>query len=107
MKNLSGGFVNKKSNSKLEDIVDSYFDCNPKDKRNVFQKRPKCFYCEVKDAVWENSILNEYCCNECVPRGCSCRLFKIKKSKLFSVSNYAYMRNEFYEELPCEDWHIF
>jgi hypothetical protein len=107
MKDCSDDNSIKQSKKFLDDVISSYYECNPNKKRTVFEKRPKCFYCDIKDAVWENSILEEYCCNDCVPRGCSCRLFKIKKNKRFSIENYYYSKNSFGEELPCEDWHIF
>ena len=108
MKDLNKGKSESSSPKKfLDNVISSYYECNPKEKKHTFEKRPKCVYCEENDAIWENSVIKEYCCNECVPRGCSCRLFKIKKRKSFSIDNYYYAKDEFGEELPCEDWHIF
>lgn len=97
----------KQSKKDLDQIISSYYESNPNKIKNTFQKRPVCFYCQSKPAIWENIMLKEYCCDDCVPRGCSCTLFKIKKNKKFSIENYYYMKDKFGQELPCEDWHIF
>jgi hypothetical protein len=107
MKDYSSDKFASSSKKFLDEIISSYYECNPKDNKSTFEKRPKCFYCEINDAIWENSMLKEYCCNDCVPRGCSCRLFQVKKRKKFLIDNYSYQRDEFGNELPCEDWHIF
>jgi hypothetical protein len=90
-----------------ETIISSFYESNPKESRPVYKIRPKCMICGVNLAIWENSILKDYCCDECVPRGCSCRLRKIKKNKSFFVDNYTYTLGEDGQELPCEDWHKF
>lgn len=90
-----------------ENVISSYYKSNPKEYRKTFKIRPACGICETNKAIWENSIIDEYRCHECVPRGCSCRLRKIKKNVLFSIENYTYMLGDDGEELPCEDWHKF
>jgi hypothetical protein len=107
MKNHQETKIASTSKKILDKVVSSYYECNPKDNRFTFDKRPKCIYCGTSDAQWENSILKEYCCNDCVPRGCSCRLYKIKNQKNFSIENFSYEKDEFGDELPCEDWHFF
>lgn len=90
-----------------ENVISSFYKSNPKECRKTFKIRPICGICEVSKAIWENSIIEEYCCNECVPRGCSCRLRKMRKNKFFSIDNYTYTLGDDGEELPCEDWHKF
>lgn len=90
-----------------ENVISSFYDSNPKECRKTFKIRPICGICGVSKAIWENSIIEEYCCNQCVPRGCSCRLRKMKRNKFFSIENYTYILGDDGEELPCEDWHKF
>ena len=90
-----------------ENVISSLYKSNPKECRKTFKIRPFCGLCEVNKAVWENSIIEEYRCNECVPRGCSCRLRKIRKNNFFLIDNYTYTIGDDGEELPCEDWHKF
>lgn len=79
-------------------VISSFFvDSNEK-------KRPKCEYCIVQDACWENIVVKSYCCDECVPRGCSCRLYIPEKRRHFSVENYIYKTDSNGNDLPCEDW---
>jgi len=63
----------------------------------------KCGYCSVNDATWKNTLVNDYTCDECVPRGCSCRLYKKTKRAAF-LAQYDYEKDKDGKELPCEDW---
>jgi len=63
----------------------------------------KCSYCSVKNATWNNTIINDVTCDECVPRGCSCRLYKTGKRAAF-LAQYDYEKDKNGKELPCEDW---
>ena len=65
--------------------------------------KTKCNGC-IKNAVWKNSISGVCCCDECVPRGCSCRLYKKVKRAVFFIDNYDYKKNKNKLEFPCEDW---
>lgn len=107
MDNISQSISASSQKKIWENVVSSFYDSNPKESRKVFGIRPKCMLCGVKQAIWENSILEDYCCDECVPRGCSCRLRKIKKNTNFLIENYIYSIGEDGLELPCEDWHKF
>lgn len=64
----------------------------------------KCSYCEVQKATFKNTVVHEYACDSCVPRGCSCRLYKKTKRTGFSIENYDYVKDKEGKELPCEDW---
>jgi hypothetical protein len=64
----------------------------------------KCNFCDVTEAKWQNIILKDYACDDCVPRGCSCKL-KVKEGrKGFSIRDYEYCTDKKGNELPCEDW---
>jgi len=63
----------------------------------------KCYGCP-QDAIWRNTISGVCYCNECVPRGCSCRLYKKAKRAVFLIGNYDYKKDRRGLELPCEDW---
>ena len=58
----------------------------------------KCMFC-AKQAKWKHSYLNEYTCDDCVPRNCSCTLYKRVKRASFLIRDYDYKRNK-----TCEDW---
>jgi len=107
MDNISQSILASSRNNIWEKVISSFYAANPKECRKIFKVRPICSICRVSKAIWENSIIEEYCCNECVPRGCSCRLRKIRKNKFFLIENYTYMLDNDGEELPCEDWHKF
>lgn len=64
----------------------------------------KCKTCLYSNAKWFNTILNDYACNECVPRGCSCKLKKIFNLSGLNVEDYEYILDKNGKELPCEDW---
>lgn len=63
-----------------------------------------CFYCGMSNVSWKNVLTFDYSCSECVPRGCSCRLYKASERNGFSVQDYKYELDEDGKELPCEDW---
>lgn len=64
----------------------------------------KCSYCGVQEAKWKNILVLDYVCDECVPRGCSCHLYKKGKRATFNVDDYHYKKGKDGKELPCEDW---
>lgn len=107
MKSNSDCNNNNNQRNLWEVVLSAFYESNPKDKRNSFVTRPTCDFCDVKDAVWENSVIQEYRCGDCVPRGCSCRLVKTAKGRKFDVEEYKYKLDETGAELPCEDWHKF
>ena len=63
-----------------------------------------CTFCNSKKVKWKNSILLYYACDECVPRGCSCTLYKLSKRTDFSIEDYEYKLGDDKLELPCEEW---
>jgi len=67
--------------------------------------RNKCTNCEVREAIWRNIFSTTvYACDECVPRGCSCRLYKKAKRAAFLIKQYDHQKDKFGKYLPCEDW---
>jgi hypothetical protein len=64
----------------------------------------KCDNCGSTEVKWKNTLLFIFACDECVPRGCSCRLKKIKERETFFISDYVYEEDSEGNELPCEDW---
>jgi len=64
----------------------------------------KCKFCKTLNAKWYNSLLKEHSCDECIPRGCSCRLKKIRNSSGFHIEDYEYILDKQGKELPCENW---
>lgn len=66
--------------------------------------KDKCGYCVVKVAKWKHEIVDDYACDDCVPRGCSCHIYEKRKRKSFSVDNYEYKKDKCGRELPCEEW---
>jgi len=65
--------------------------------------KPKCETCGVQDAKWKHVYLYQYACDRCVPRGCSCRIFKKVKRAAFLLQ-YEYKKDKTGKEYPCEDW---
>ena len=63
-----------------------------------------CSFCNSKAVRWKNNISFYYSCDECVPRGCSCNLYKLSERIDFSIDDYEYKLGEDGLELPCEDW---
>lgn len=62
----------------------------------------KCEFCNSK-ANWKHVyMINQYTCNECVPKNCGCTIYEKRKNSLFSVENYDYLKNK-----VCEDWEKF
>jgi hypothetical protein len=70
---------------------------------NFVLLKTKCEICGVRDAKWKHSYLFNYACNDCVPRGCSCRLLKKTKRAAFLIQ-YEYRKDRNGKEYPCEDW---
>jgi hypothetical protein len=68
--------------------------------------KSKCQTCGVKDAKWRHSYLFHYACDDCVPRGCSCRILKNSKRAAFLIQ-YEYKKDKRGKEYPCEDWDRF
>ena len=67
----------------------------------------KCNTCAIVNAKWFNSLSKEYACDNCIPRGCSCRLKKKSDRSGFNIQDYEYMMDKHGRELPCEDWSKF
>lgn len=70
----------------------------------VEQSSFRCFYCGNKKVYWKNSTTNDLSCKDCVPRGCSCKLYKVSKRTNFSIDDYQYELDSDGLELPCEEW---
>lgn len=67
----------------------------------------KCSYCVVCDARWVNTLVTDYACDECIPRGCSCRIYCTTEDGYdYNVDNWEYEKDSNGNELPCEDWVI-
>ena len=64
----------------------------------------KCVYCDSTEVKWKNTVMFDYACEECVPRGCSCTLYKATKRRNFVLDDYKYTLDKDGKELPCEDW---
>ena len=65
----------------------------------------KCSYCGCLDIKWKNSVVFDYACDDCVPRGCSCNLYKKTNRLDFNIEDYCYELDENEKEIPCEDWY--
>ena len=63
-----------------------------------------CSFCNSKNVKWKNSLSFYYSCDECVPRGCSCNLYKLSERTDFSIDDYEYKLGDDNLEIPCEDW---
>lgn len=85
-----------KNKAIIDDIFDKIIPFTP--------KKDKCGYCGVVDAKWKNIVILEYSCDECVPRGCSCNIYKKTNRSSFSVEDYEYKKDRKGRDLPCEDW---
>lgn len=64
----------------------------------------KCYLCSSKKASWRHEILKQNVCNDCVPKGCSCTLKKIKGRSGLQIEDYEYMLDRHGNEVPCKDW---
>lgn len=64
----------------------------------------KCSTCTVREAKWKNTFSALYACDECVPRGCSCRLYRKAKRAAFLIKQYDYQKDKKGKLLHCEDW---
>jgi hypothetical protein len=98
--------VVKKKKTFVEKLWDNIKDIfYPKNVLAFILPKPKCGYCGVQNAKWKNELVNDFACDECVPRGCSCHLYeKPNKRKSFSIEDYEYKTDKNGRELPCEDW---
>jgi hypothetical protein len=95
--------INRLVNNFWGKIVD---DLSPEEKDKLVKfslPLEKCENCAT-NAKWFNSLLKEYSCDECVPRGCSCKLKKIPDRSGLNVEDYEYILDKHGRELPCEDW---
>lgn len=98
-------YNNKPFLTKLWNGIVNVFSSSEKEKIIPFKLEPiKCDYCLVQIAKWKNTIITEYACDDCIPRGCSCRLYEKKKRNGFSIENYKYLTDKKGRELPCEEW---
>lgn len=91
-------------NTFWKSIVDVF---TPEQKEKIVPfvlKNEKCCFCGVSDAKWKHYLLNECVCNDCVPRGCSCTLKKIKGRTGLEIEDYEYLLDKHGNEIPCEDW---
>jgi hypothetical protein len=95
----------KKKKTFLNKLWDNIVDVFSSEKIIPFKpKKDKCGYCGVVNAKWKNMVVLDYACDDCVPRGCSCNLYKKNKRKTFVIEDYAYKTDKDGRELPCEDW---
>lgn len=92
----------KKKKTFLNKLWDNIVDVFSSDKITIF--RNKCGYCGVVNAKWKNTVVLDYACDDCVPRGCSCNLYKKNKKRSFVIEDYVYKTDNMGRELPCEDW---
>jgi hypothetical protein len=83
-----------------DDILGSFNNKIIKFKKPII----KCSFCEVKKATWKHSIVSDYVCDSCVPRGCSCTLYKKVKRATFLIADYDYQKDNQGNDLPCEEW---
>lgn len=67
----------------------------------------KCSFCLTRKANWQHSILKNYACIDCVPRGCSCTLKRIKGRSGLEIEDYEYLLDKNGNEIPCKDWKRF
>jgi hypothetical protein len=96
--------INKLINNFWNKIVDTP-RVEGKQKLIKFSLPPeKCKVCKVANAKWFNSLLKEYSCDECIPRGCSCRLKRKHNFFGLQIEDYEYILDKQGKELPCEDW---
>ena len=64
----------------------------------------KCSLCLTSKAIWSHIFLRQKACNDCVPRGCSCTLKKIKNRSGLEIEDYEYLLDKNGNEVPCKDW---
>jgi len=96
--------INRLINNFWNKIVDN-LSVEEKEKTVKFNlPLEKCRICTVSNAKWFNTVLKEYACDTCVPRGCSCRLKRISNRTKLVIQDYEYMLDKNGRELPCEDW---
>jgi len=85
---------------RLWDWVSSYLFT-----KNITFKKVVCSYCDVKNAKWVNTVVEDYACDECIPRGCSCVMYAVDGNESnLAISNWDYKKDKKGDELPCEDW---
>lgn len=93
----------KKENNiivKIWDWVSSYIFT-----KGVSFKKIKCSYCGIKPSTWINTVVEDYACDDCIPRGCSCTMYAVDGDNAnYSISNWDYKKDKQGNELPCEDW---
>jgi hypothetical protein len=98
----------KKKKTFLNKLWDNIVDVFSSEKIIPFKpKKDKCGYCGVVNAKWKNTVVLDYACDDCVPRGCSCNLYKKNKKRSFVIEefgDYEYKTDKEGRELPCEDW---
>jgi hypothetical protein len=63
----------------------------------------KCIYCGLNFAIWKNSISNVVSCDDCVPRGCRCKIGKTKRAVF--LQNSEQKKDHKGRDVPCEDWY--
>ncbi len=64
----------------------------------------KCYFCLCKKASWRHEILKQNVCSDCVPRGCSCTLRKVKGRTGLEIQDYEYILDKYGNDIPCKDW---
>lgn len=91
--------------NKFWKTIKNAFSSEEKKKIVLFElPKDKCTFCDALEAKWKNKVLMENACNNCVPRGCSCKL-QIKQGRTgLRIQDYEYCIDRLGNELPCEDW---
>jgi len=96
--------INRLVNNFWDKIVDDLSTLETKKLVKFSLPPEKCKTCSCSNAKWFNTLLKEYACDGCVPRGCSCKLKKIYNRSGLNVQDYEYLSDKQGKELPCEDW---
>jgi hypothetical protein len=100
--------VRKKQNRETNNFWNKIVNNLTSEEKNKIVKfyapSEKCRFCLIKNAKWINNLLKEYACDECIPRGCSCRLKKRTDRTGLHIEDYDYDLDKHGREKPCEDW---
>ena len=106
MDNKKTTYIEKDSTRKFWNRIAKTLSKEQKEKIVPLELPPeKCSYCGSTEIIWKNSVVFDYACDECVPRGCSCNLYKKTDRLDFSLDDYSYELDENGNEIPCEDWY--
>ena len=106
MDNKKTTYIRKNSIKKFWNRISKSLSTEQKKKIVVLELPPdKCSYCGSNEVIWKNSVVFDYACDECVPRGCSCNLYKKTDRLDFNLDDYSYLLDDDGREFPCEDWY--